>query len=140
MTKWAFPDPNNGTLVDVTEIDPAKIFVAEYAAQFVEVPDDTNNGDVRNSKGKIEKKEFVAPPEVVQEKVLTEADFLSSLTRDERKGIKAARASNEDLDDFMTMLEKRTLVNMSDADNQADVKAFVTAKLISQASADKILP
>lgn len=140
MTKWAFPDPNNGVLADVTEINPAKIFLAEYAAQFIEVPDDTVNGDIRDAKGKIQKRKIELPQEVTLDKNVSEADFLGFLTRDERKAVKAARASDEDLDDFMTMLEKRGVVNMSDADNQSDVKAFVAAKLISQASADKILP
>ena len=140
MTKWAFPDPNNGVLGDVTEINPAKIFLAEYAAQFIEVPDDTVNGDIRDAKGKIQKRKIESPQEVILDKLVSEADFLGFLTRDERKAVKAARASDEDLDDFMTMLEKRGVVNMSDADNQSDVKAFVAAKLISQASADKILP
>jgi hypothetical protein len=140
MTKWAFPDPNNGVLGDVTEINPAKIFLAEYAAQFIEVPDDTVNGDIRDAKGKIQKRKIELPQEVTLDKNVSEADFLGFLTRDERKAVKAARASDEDLDDFMTMLEKRGVVNMSDADNQSDVKAFVAAKLISQASADKILP
>lgn len=140
MTKWAFPDPNNGVLGDVTEINPAKIFIAEYAAQFIEVPDDTNNGDIRDAKGKIQKRKIELPQTVISDKIVSEADFLGALTRDERKAVKAARASNEDLDDFMTMLEKRGTVNMSAADSQSDVKAFVAAKLISQASADKILP
>lgn len=40
--KYAFND--NGVLRDVVQVNPAQIFDRGYASQFIEVPDDAQNG------------------------------------------------------------------------------------------------
>lgn len=137
MTKWAYVD-ENGHLVDCVEIDPALCFIEEYAALFEELPD-----GVDGSYSKVDGA-FVAPEEVVisepeMTKVLSEGDFLACMTRAERQGITAARSANADFDDFMSMLEKKRNVCVSETETQTDIAAFVTAEIISQASADRIL-
>ncbi len=42
---------NNGILQDVIKNDPTKVFVAGYASQFIEVPDEVDNGWVEDVDG-----------------------------------------------------------------------------------------
>lgn len=141
MTKYAYFCPN-GSMVDLTEIDPATIFSAEYAAQFEVVPDDieANAKKSVDSAGKasyaVEKFEPVAAPE--GNKRLSQADFLATLTRAERTALRSARASNEVADDFMLMLETRKVLIIND-ESKADLAQFVTDKILSQASVDAVL-
>lgn len=139
MTKWAQVS-NTGSLYDVVEVDPATIFHPDIAANFEVIPDNVDGSYTKDSEGN-----FIAPteaeiPAVVIEVVLTEGEFLAKLTRSERQGLSSARTTNADLDDFLVMLEKTGHVNVSDSAVQADINAFVTASVISQASADAILP
>ena len=139
MTKWAQVN-NNGTLTDLTEIDPATIFHPDVAVHFEVVPDECEAHFIKDEEGNFAAPAVTEPVEVAPEIWLSEAEFLSKLTRAERQGISSARSSNADLDDFMTMMEKAGTVEVSDTAVQADINAFVTASLISQASADAIIP
>ena len=139
MTKWA-QITSDGVLIDLVEIDPATLFHPNIAAAFEVVPDNVDMSYIKDSEGNFNAPAAVTPPTVVTEVNLAEGDFLAKLTRAERQGISSARSSNADLDDFMTMLEKRGFVTVSDADVQADINAFVAASVISQASADAIIP
>lgn len=137
MAKWCYVE--NGNLIDIVEVDPATIFPADYAALFESLPDNVDGSYVKNSDG-----DFVVRVDEVSEdppqvRSVTEAEFLGYCTRAERQGFTAARSSNADFGDFMTMLEKRGSVKVSETDAQTDIAAFVTASIISQASADAIL-
>ena len=59
--KMKFAFNNNGTLQDVIETNPNIIFPEFYAAQFVEVPDDAQNGDLWD--GETLTRPPVKPPE-----------------------------------------------------------------------------
>lgn len=140
MTKWAQVN-NNGTLYDIVEVDPATLFHPDIAANFEVIPDNADTSYIKDSEGNFNA--TPAPPEPpapVMEVILSEGDFLAKLTRSERQGLSSARTTNADLDDFLVMLEKTGRVNVSDSAVQADINAFVTASVISQASADAILP
>lgn len=139
MTKWAQVN-NNGSLYDITEVDPATIFHPDIAANFEVVPDNVDGSYTKDSEGNFVAGTEPTIPEVVIEVILSEGDFLAKLTRTERQGLSSARTSNADLDDFLTMLEKTGFVNVSNSDVQADINAFVTASVISQATADAIIP
>ncbi|MAP42150.1 MAG: hypothetical protein CL981_00215 [Euryarchaeota archaeon] len=139
MTKWA-QITSDGVVVDLVEIDPATLFHPIIAAEFEVVPDNIDMSYTKDSEGNFNAPAAETPPTVVPEVNLGEGDFLAKLTRAERQAISSARSSNADLDDFMTMLEKRGFVTVSDADVQADINAFVAASVISQASADAIIP
>ena len=139
MTKWAQVN-NNGSLYDIVEVDPATIFHPDIAANFEVVPDNVDQSYIKDSEGNFVAGTEPTIPEIVIEVVLSEGDFLAKLTRTERQGLASARTSNADLDDFLTMLEKTGYVNVSDSDVQADINAFVTASVISQATADAIIP
>lgn len=139
MTKWAQVN-NNGSLYDIVEVDPATIFHPDIAANFEVVPDNVDGSYIKDSEGNFVAGTEPTIPEVVIEVILSEGDFLSKLTRTERQGLASARTSNADLDDFLTLLEKTGYVNVSNSDVQADINAFVTASVISQASADAIIP
>lgn len=139
MTKWA-QVASSGVLIDLVEIDPAILFHPTIAADFEVVPDNVEMSYIKDSEGNFKAPAADPAPTVVTESNLSEGDFLAKLTRAERQGISSARSSNADLDDFMTMLEKRGFVTVSDSDVQADINAFVAASVISQASADKIIP
>lgn len=56
--KYAYID--NGIVQEIVENDPRKLFSASYAAQFIEVADNVQQGWVVNNG------EFSAPPVVVQ--------------------------------------------------------------------------
>lgn len=139
MTKWAQVN-NNGSLYDITEVDPATIFHPDIAANFEVIPDNVDGSYTKDSEGNFVAGTEPTIPEVVIEVILSEGDFLAKLTRTERQGLASARTSNADLDDFLTLLEKTGYVNVSNSDVQADINAFVTASVISQATADAIIP
>lgn len=65
--KYAFN--NNGILQDVIETNPSIIFPEFYAAQFVEVPDDAQNGDLWD--GETLTRPPVKPPEQPKVTVVT---------------------------------------------------------------------
>lgn len=139
MTKYAVVTGDN-TLADVVSIDPAIIFDADYAATFIEVPDDAKPGWLIDSAGNVS-----APvvPDVEatasSQNLIGEADFLSALQRSERIAIKSARATDAELDDFMTMLEKTGFVDLSSSGAAADLSAFVTAEYLAQSTVDALL-
>tara|TARA_A100001234_G_scaffold221391_1_gene237224 strand:- start:7614 stop:8036 length:423 start_codon:yes stop_codon:yes gene_type:complete len=139
MTKWAQVN-NNGSLTDLVEVDPATLFHPDIAAAFEIVPDNVTAGHTKDSEGNFIAPTAEAAPTVNLEINLSEGDFLAKLTRAERQAITTARSSNADLEDFMTMLEKRGFVTVSDSEVQSDINAFVSASIISQASADAIIP
>ena len=139
MTKWAQVN-SNGSLTDLVEVDPATLFHPDIAANFEIVPDNVTAGHTKDSEGNFVAPVVEAAPTVTLEVNLSEGDFLAKLTRAERQAITTARSSNADLNDFMTMLEKRGFVTVSDSEVQSDINAFVSASVISQASADAIIP
>ena len=137
MTKWCHVE--NGSLIDIVEVDPAVIYPAEYAATFEEISDNIDGSYMKDSEGNFVVRTVteVTPPAPPRE--LTEAEFLSFCSRAERQGFTANRSSNADFADFMTMLEKTGRTVVSSTEGEADIAAFVTASIISQASADAIL-
>lgn len=137
MTKWCHVE--NGNLIDIVEIDPALIYPADYAATFEEISDNIDGSYIKNSDGNFIVKTVteVTPPAPPRE--LTESEFLALCTRAERQGFTAARSSNADFGDFMTMLEKTGRTLVSSDEGKADIAAFVEATIISQATADAIL-
>lgn len=139
MTKWAQVN-SNGSLTDLVEVDPATLFHPDIAAAFEIVPDNVTAGHTKDSEGNFIAPSVEAAPTITLEVNLSEGDFLAKLTRAERQAITTARSSNADLNDFMTMLEKRGFVTVSDSEVQSDINAFVSASVISQASADAIIP
>lgn len=140
MTKWA-QVTSAGVIYDVVEIDPATIFHPDIAADFEVIPDNVDATYTKNSEGSFVAGAAPAEPDVVvTDVILNEGEFLAKLTRSERQGLASARTTNADLDDFLTMLEKTGFVNVSNSDVQTDMRAFVTASVISQATADAIIP
>ena len=67
MTKFAFN--KDGVLHDVVQTHPSILFAPEYAAQFVKVPDDAQNGDFWD--GKTLTRPLPEPPEQPKVTVVT---------------------------------------------------------------------
>ena len=139
MTKYAVVLGDN-TLADVVSVDPSIIFTPEYAATFVEVSDDAESGWLIDSAGNVSAP-VIAAAEVEPNgrRLMFEADFLATLQRSERIAVKSARATDSDLDDFMTMLEKTGFVDLSSSGAVADLSAFVAAEYLAQSTVDALL-
>lgn len=105
MKKYArlFED---GRVIETHWGDPSNDFVAEIAAQFVEVPDDTKIEDKKTADGweKYVEPEPPAAAEPVQ--TITTVELKAFFTRAERLGFKAAQ-SDPIIEDFAEMLTLR---------------------------------
>lgn len=97
----------DGRVAELHTGDPKTDFVSAIADLFEEVPEGTEINDKKTSTG-FEKYE---PPEVEPipepEKLLTEAELKSFMTRSERIAYKAAASSDEIISDFAEMLALR---------------------------------
>lgn len=98
----------NNTAVDVRTESPDGCFTADIAAQFAQVPDTVENGWILNGQT------WEAPPApVIPDPVepvaippkVSPVEFMLLFTAAERVGIKAARATNPVIDDFLDIIE-----------------------------------
>lgn len=134
----------NNTAVDVRTESPEGFFTPEIAAQFVEVPDEVENGWLLES-GIWSAPP--APPEPQPEPLQIDAprvspvEFKLLFTAQERVAIKAARATDPVIDDFFDIVEdpRLTHVNLGLQSTQ-DALAYLEATgLITTARRQEIL-
>ena len=137
----------NNVAVDVST-NPQEHFHPDIAAEFEPVPDDVQAGWARNEAG-----EWEAPaPTPEPTPVSTESpkvfpvEFKLLFTAGERVTIKAARASDPVIDDFLSIIEdpRLTHVNLGlqstqDAFGYLETKGFITDARRVQILAGKIL-
>ena len=136
----------NNIAIDVRADSPEGFFTPEIVAEFVEVPDEVENGWV------LENGTWTAPPEPEPTPAPTEAPKVSPVeykllfTSAERVAIKAARATDPVIDDFYDIVEDPRLTyvdlglqSVKDAINYLQSKGLLTAERAAEILAGKIL-
>lgn len=74
-----------------------------------------------------------------QSPALSRLQFMRRFTQAERIAIRAARASDPVIDDFMGLLEMTDEVRLDDPDTIAGIQFMVSQSLLDPARADEIL-
>jgi hypothetical protein len=119
---------------EVVDFDPAERFHPDVAALFELVPDDVGQNDTRDADGAftayvppvVEQPTAVEPPKPV----LSPVQFKMCFTAPERIGLKALRASDPLIDDWMTLLDDPRLneVDLNLASTQTAI-GYLVGKL-----------
>lgn len=134
----------NSTAVDVRTESPEGCFTPDVVAEFVEVPDQVEDGWTLAG-GKWSAPvipEPVAPPTpVVIPPKVSPVEFKLLFTSAERIAIKAARATDPILEDAYEILEdpRLTYVDLGLQSTIGLVEYMVTKNLITQVRADAVL-
>lgn len=96
----------NNRVVDVCSADPATLYHPEVAKDFVDVPNGTEPGMLKDKSGKfVTDPATVEPEPVKQPRVLNKAEIRASMTVDERVALKAS--TDPYVEDFVEMLTER---------------------------------
>ena len=132
----------NNVAVDVST-NPQEQFHPDIAAEFEPVPDDVQAGWARNEAG-----EWEAPaptpeptPAPTESPKVSPVEFKLLFTAGERVAIKAARASDPVIDDFLSIIEdpRLTHVNLGLQSTQDALGYLETKGLITDARRVQIL-
>ena len=132
----------NNVAVDVST-NPQEQFHPDIAAEFEPVPDDVQAGWARNEAG-----EWEAPaptpeptPAPTESPKVSPVEFKLLFTAGERVAIKAARASDPVIDDFLSIIEdpRLTHVNLGLQSTQDALGYLETKDLITDARRVQIL-
>ena len=132
----------NNVAVDVST-NPQEQFHPDIAAKFEPVPDDVQAGWARNEAG-----EWEAPaptpeptPAPTESPKVSPVEFKLLFTAGERVAIKAARASDPVIDDFLSIIEdpRLTHVNLGLQSTQDALGYLETKGLITDARRVQIL-
>ena len=114
----------------------------DIAAQFSEVPVEVTPGSTRNSDGSWEIAPAPEPPEPIveqEDKRITCLAFLQRFTLAERMAIRAARAADGVVDDFMGMVDAATYIDLDREDTEQGVGYLVTKGHVTAERAEAIL-
>lgn len=132
----------NNVAVDVST-NPQEQFHPDIAAEFEPVPDDVQAGWARNEAG-----EWEAPaptpeptPAPTESPKVSPVEFKLLFTAQERVAIKAARASDPVIDDFLSIIEdpRLTHVNLGLQSTQDALGYLETKGVITDARRGQIL-
>ena len=132
----------NNVAVDVST-NPQEQFHPDIAAEFEPVPDDVQAGWARNEAG-----EWEAPaptpeptPAPTESPKVSPVEFKLLFTAGERVAIKAARASDPVIDDFLSIIEdpRLTHVNLGLQSTQDALGYLETKDIITDARRVQIL-
>ena len=132
----------NNVAVDVST-NPQEQFQPDIAAEFEPVPDDVQAGWARNEAG-----EWEAPaptpeptPAPTEYPKVSPVEFKLLFTAQERVAIKAARASDPVIDDFLSIIEdpRLTHVNLGLQSTQDALGYLETKGVITDARRGQIL-
>lgn len=117
-------------------------FHPDVAAQFESVPDDVTPGSKRESDGRWTIEPIVTPallPDPAPERRVTILAFLQRFTLGERLSIRAARASDAVVDDFMSMVDAATFIDLDRPDTEQGVAYLVSKEHVTAERAETIL-
>lgn len=135
----------NGRIRDVCQGDPTASYHPDIAAHYTEdVPDNAANGDewdgVTLTKPVIPDLVPIEPPAPVPPKV-SPVTFMLLFTAAERVAIKAARATNPVIDDFLDIIDdpRLTYVDLGLVSTQEAVGYLAMEGLIAEARIQAIL-
>lgn len=136
----------NNAAIDVVTEDPATLFHADIAAEFMTVPDGTINGATYagcewiNPPAPVTAPEPAPTPEASYPKV-SPVEFKLLFTSPERVAIKAARATDPVVDDFFEIVEdpRLTFVNIGLESTQQALLYLESVNLITEERRLKIL-
>jgi len=124
----------NGVIRDICNGDPNELYHPEIAAFYdTDVPDEAENGDGWVD-GQLVKRPAPEPtPEVVnqpvQRPIVSPVEFKLLFTPQERVAIKAARASDPVIDDFMDIVEDQRLTQVDlNLQSVQDALGYLVAK------------
>ena len=119
----------NGIAIDVRAVSPDGCFTPEIAAEFVEIPDNVEDHWILTGT------EWAAPvipePVVVEPliPIISPVEFKLLFTPQERLAIKAARSTDDIIDDLFTILDdhRLTVVNLN-LDSNKNAVAYLHSK------------
>ena len=126
----------NNVAVDVSP-NPQEEFHPDIAAQFEPVPDEVKQGWIRNEAG-----EWEAPePEPSEATKVSPVEFKLLFTSAERVAIKAARATDQVIDDFYDIVEdpRLTFVDLGLQSTQDALSYMVAQGLLTAERRSEIL-
>lgn len=131
----------NGIAIDVRAESPDGCFTPEIAAEFVEIPDNVQDHWILTGT------EWAAPvipePVVVEPliPIISPVEFKLLFTPQERLAIKAARSTDDIIDDFFTILDdtRLTAVNLNLESNKAVMEYLQSKGLITAERKEEIM-
>lgn len=127
-----------GVVLETTKTDPAVTFHPDIASFFVEVPEGAASGDT--VVGTVLTKKVLPaveePEEAVEERKVSPAAFLSTLSRSERIAVKGS--TDAEVIDLLEQMNANGFIDLDDNDDQSVLTSLVSDAVISQASLDKI--
>ena len=130
----------NDVAVDVSST-PAEQFHPSIAEQFEPVPDDVQVGWVRNEEGEWEAPTPTPEPTPSEATKVSPVEFKLLFTSQERVAIKAARATDQVIDDFFEIVEdpRLTQVDLGLKSTRDAIGYLAAQNLITAERATEIL-
>jgi hypothetical protein len=124
----------NSIAIDVRTDSPEGCFTPNIVAEFVEVPDQVEEGWSNKRGTWTAPVPFTPEPAAVVPPTVSPIEFMLLFTAQERVAIKAARASDEIIEDFMSIVEdpRLTGVNLALQSTQNALEYLVFKGLITE--------
>lgn len=134
-----FARVQNNTVIDLCE-DPLTTFHPLIAKEYIIVPDDAEIGDTFED-GVLTKPEITPETPVITYEKVTPVEFMLLFTSTERVSIKAARATDPVVDDFLDIIEdpRLTHVDLGLKSTQDAIDYLETLELIAAGRKEEIL-